>query len=165
MCFHRKETRGLKRKSVTNAARLRSPSVPRHRDCLTRSTLAACRPAQCGDIEGKCILPKLTHPFVVLQFNQRVALLVNHRHRSTSISNVAYSGAPLSRRSSERELSDVPKKRATSAGGLDRNEGLLYYTSCVHVLIGNRITLRTRHILFALNSDKNGVNLFTKHLS
>ncbi|XP_037036287.1 ensconsin isoform X14 [Bradysia coprophila] len=42
-----------------------------------------------------------------------------HR-RSTSISNVTFSGAPLSRRSSERELSDGPKKRATSAGGLDR---------------------------------------------
>lgn len=46
-----------------------------------------------------------------------------HR-RSTSISNVSYAnGAPLSRRSSERELSDAPKKRATSAGGLDRPEG------------------------------------------
>lgn len=48
-----------------------------------------------------------------------------HR-RSTSISNVSYSGgtgAPLSRRSSERELADGPKKRATSAGGLDRPEG------------------------------------------
>ena len=45
-----------------------------------------------------------------------------HR-RSTSISNVSFSGAPLTRRSSERELNDTPKKRATSAGGLDRPEG------------------------------------------
>lgn len=44
--------------------------------------------------------------------------------RSTSISNVAFSGTPLTRRSSERELSDGPKKRATSAGGLDRSEGM-----------------------------------------
>ncbi|XP_037905942.1 reticulocyte-binding protein 2 homolog a isoform X10 [Hermetia illucens] len=42
-----------------------------------------------------------------------------HR-RSTSITNVAYTGAPLSRRSSERELADGSKKRATSAGGIDR---------------------------------------------
>lgn len=47
--------------------------------------------------------------------------------RSTSITNVAYSGAPLSRRSSERELSDGPKKRATSAGGLDRNDGKYFF--------------------------------------
>ncbi|XP_031621848.1 ensconsin-like isoform X8 [Contarinia nasturtii] len=41
--------------------------------------------------------------------------------RSTSISNVSYGGGTqLSRRSSERELSDGTKKRATSASGLDR---------------------------------------------
>ncbi|KAL5291246.1 ens family protein [Megaselia abdita] len=46
-----------------------------------------------------------------------------HR-RSTSISNVSYGGgATLSRRSSERELSDGAKKRAISAGGADRNDG------------------------------------------
>lgn len=48
-----------------------------------------------------------------------------HR-RSTSISNVSFgaTGATqLSRRSSERELSDGAKKRATSAGGLDRPDG------------------------------------------
>lgn len=55
-----------------------------------------------------------------------------HR-RSTSITNVAYTAggggaAPLSRRSSERELSDTPKKRATSAGGLDRNDGNFFTT-------------------------------------
>ncbi|KAL5291240.1 ens family protein [Megaselia abdita] len=45
-----------------------------------------------------------------------------HR-RSTSISNVSYGGgATLSRRSSERELSDGAKKRAISAGGADRND-------------------------------------------
>ncbi|GAB0092932.1 hypothetical protein DMENIID0001_079840 [Sergentomyia squamirostris] len=43
----------------------------------------------------------------------------NHR-RATSISNIAYSGAPLTRRSSERELNEAPKKRATSATALDR---------------------------------------------
>lgn len=43
----------------------------------------------------------------------------NHR-RATSISNIAYAGQPLTRRSSERELTDGPKKRATSAGGMDR---------------------------------------------
>lgn len=45
--------------------------------------------------------------------------------RSTSISNVSYGGGAtqLSRRSSERELSDGAKKRATSAGGLDRPDG------------------------------------------
>ncbi|XP_055695645.1 ensconsin isoform X9 [Lutzomyia longipalpis] len=48
----------------------------------------------------------------------------NHR-RATSISNIAYSGAPLTRRSSERELNEAPKKRATSATALDRQrEGL-----------------------------------------
>ncbi|XP_055840759.1 ensconsin isoform X7 [Episyrphus balteatus] len=45
-----------------------------------------------------------------------------HR-RSTSITNVAYTGAPLSRRSSERELADGSKKRATSASGADRHDG------------------------------------------
>ncbi|XP_055915584.1 ensconsin isoform X2 [Eupeodes corollae] len=44
-----------------------------------------------------------------------------HR-RSTSITNVAYTGAPLSRRSSERELADGSKKRATSASGADRHD-------------------------------------------
>uniref|UniRef100_A0A0K8WK26 Ensconsin n=1 Tax=Bactrocera latifrons TaxID=174628 RepID=A0A0K8WK26_BACLA len=45
---------------------------------------------------------------------------LGHR-RSTSISNVT--GASLSRRSSERELTDSgAKKRATSAGGTDRHE-------------------------------------------
>lgn len=50
-----------------------------------------------------------------------------HR-RSTSISNVSYNGnaTQLSRRSSERELSDGAKKRATSAGGLDRPDGENY---------------------------------------
>ncbi|XP_055637080.1 uncharacterized protein LOC129775886 isoform X33 [Toxorhynchites rutilus septentrionalis] len=44
-----------------------------------------------------------------------------HR-RATSITNVAYTGAPLTRRSSERELTDgSSKKRATSASGLDRS--------------------------------------------
>lgn len=49
-----------------------------------------------------------------------------NQRRSTSISNVSYgnNGATqLSRRSSERELSDGAKKRATSAGGLDRPDG------------------------------------------
>lgn len=49
-------------------------------------------------------------------YNRKTTLAL----RSTSISNVTFSGAPLTRRSSERELSDGPKKRATSAGGLDR---------------------------------------------
>ncbi|XP_031621847.1 ensconsin-like isoform X7 [Contarinia nasturtii] len=45
--------------------------------------------------------------------------------RSTSISNVSYGGGTqLSRRSSERELSDGTKKRATSASGLDRPDDL-----------------------------------------
>ncbi|XP_061505212.1 MAP7 domain-containing protein 3 isoform X16 [Anopheles gambiae] len=44
-----------------------------------------------------------------------------HR-RATSITNVAYTGAALTRRSSERELTDsASKKRATSASGLDRS--------------------------------------------
>jgi hypothetical protein len=48
--------------------------------------------------------------------------------RATSITNVAYTGAPLSRRSSERELVDGSKKRATSASGLDRqSEGESFF--------------------------------------
>lgn len=46
----------------------------------------------------------------------------NHR-RATSISNIAYSGQPLTRRSSERELGEGPKKRATSAGGDRQTDG------------------------------------------
>ena len=48
-----------------------------------------------------------------------------NNRRSTSISNVSYGGGAtqLSRRSSERELSDGAKKRATSASGLDRPDG------------------------------------------
>lgn len=48
--------------------------------------------------------------------------------RSTSITNVSFGGngaTQISRRSSERELNDGAKKRATSAGGLDRPEGML----------------------------------------
>uniref|UniRef100_A0A6M2DS20 Putative trichohyalin-plectin-similarity domain protein n=1 Tax=Xenopsylla cheopis TaxID=163159 RepID=A0A6M2DS20_XENCH len=44
-----------------------------------------------------------------------------HR-RATSTTNVTFTAAPLTRRSSEREL-DGSKKRATSAGGLDRQPG------------------------------------------
>ncbi|XP_039966926.1 ensconsin isoform X8 [Bactrocera tryoni] len=52
---------------------------------------------------------------------------LGHR-RSTSISNVT--GASLSRRSSERELTDSgAKKRATSAGGTDRHEGRAFSMS------------------------------------
>lgn len=56
--------------------------------------------------------------------------------RSTSITNVSFgngNGATqISRRSSERELNDGAKKRATSAGGLDRPEGMLQmYTTPV----------------------------------
>lgn len=55
--------------------------------------------------------------------------LWNHR-RSTSITNVAFTGGnnTLTRRSSERDVSDGPKKRATSASGLDRkNEGEFFF--------------------------------------
>ncbi|XP_055698766.1 MAP7 domain-containing protein 2 isoform X10 [Phlebotomus papatasi] len=52
----------------------------------------------------------------------------NHR-RATSISNIAYSGAPLTRRSSERELNEAPKKRATSATALDRQREDYHRTS------------------------------------
>lgn len=51
--------------------------------------------------------------------------------RSTSITNVSYGGGgatQLSRRSSERELSDGTKKRATSAGGLNRPDGEIQCT-------------------------------------
>ncbi|XP_012157941.1 ensconsin isoform X9 [Ceratitis capitata] len=52
---------------------------------------------------------------------------LGHR-RSTSITNVT--GASLSRRSSERELTDSgAKKRATSAGGTDRHEGRAFSMS------------------------------------
>ncbi|XP_067645584.1 ensconsin isoform X9 [Eurosta solidaginis] len=52
---------------------------------------------------------------------------LGHR-RSTSITNVT--GASLSRRSSERELTDSSaKKRATSAGGTDRHEGRAFSMS------------------------------------
>ncbi|XP_055317434.1 ensconsin isoform X19 [Sitodiplosis mosellana] len=50
-----------------------------------------------------------------------------NNRRSTSITNVSYGGGgatQLSRRSSERELSDGAKKRATSASGLDRPDDL-----------------------------------------
>ncbi|KAK7873483.1 hypothetical protein R5R35_011827 [Gryllus longicercus] len=43
--------------------------------------------------------------------------------RATSTTNVALFTAPLTRRASERELADAGKKRATSAGGLDRKPG------------------------------------------
>lgn len=59
-----------------------------------------------------------------------------HR-RSTSISNVSYGGnvTQLSRRSSERELSEGAKKRATSAGGLDRPDGENYISIILFLLI------------------------------
>ncbi|XP_031335510.1 MAP7 domain-containing protein 2 isoform X14 [Photinus pyralis] len=43
-----------------------------------------------------------------------------HR-RATSTQNITYSPAPLTRRQSERELDGGSKKRATSAGGLERS--------------------------------------------
>lgn len=54
-----------------------------------------------------------------------------NNRRSTSISNVSYGGGAtqLSRRSSERELSDGAKKRATSASGLDRPDGEIQATA------------------------------------
>lgn len=81
-----------------------------------------------------------------------------HR-RSTSISNVSYSGggvggagsgtgAPLSRRSSERELADGPKKRATSAGGLDRPEGKLKSNYCSHTIMMLRVAPHTHHFVY-----------------
>lgn len=56
--------------------------------------------------------------------------------RATSTSNIMFSALPLTRRSSEREL-DGSKKRATSAGGLDRNnvEG----TNCKVVIYNVKI--------------------------
>lgn len=52
-----------------------------------------------------------------------------NNRRSTSITNVSYSGGAiqLTRRSSDREINDGAKKRATSAGGLDRPEGKIQY--------------------------------------
>lgn len=41
--------------------------------------------------------------------------------RATSTSNILFSELPLTRRSSERELDINSKKRATSAGGVERN--------------------------------------------
>lgn len=113
----RNATHESRRKSETNAAKLRSLLGRRRHDCSIRSTWAACRPAPCGAIEGK---------FARLMERSTIHGYILSTKRSTSISNVAYSGTPLTRRSSERELSDVPKKRATSAGGLDRSEGMLY---------------------------------------
>lgn len=75
-----------------------------------------------------------------------------HR-RSTSISNVSYSGgtgAPLSRRSSERELADGPKKRATSAGGLDRPEGKRNSNYCSH---GAKNRTIFRYFIFSVPFD------------
>lgn len=43
-----------------------------------------------------------------------------HR-RATSTQNIMYAAAPLTRRQSERELDGGSKKRATSAGGLERS--------------------------------------------
>lgn len=69
--------------------------------------------------------------------------------RSTSITNVSYGSGggvggatQLSRRSSERELSDGTKKRATSAGGLDRPDGEIQNacTICPFILFICNIT-------------------------
>lgn len=65
-----------------------------------------------------------------------------HR-RATSTSNIMFSAMPLTRRSSEREL-DGSKKRATSAGGLDRNsdapEDAVPAAGCVSGHMGRRRT-------------------------
>lgn len=48
--------------------------------------------------------------------------------RATSTSNILFSVMPLTRRSSERELDGNSKKRATSAGGVERNNVQSEYT-------------------------------------
>ncbi|XP_025835602.1 MAP7 domain-containing protein 1 isoform X1 [Agrilus planipennis] len=55
-----------------------------------------------------------------------------HR-RATSTHNITYNAAPLTRRQSERELDGGSKKRATSAGGLERSEDMRMSTSMYEV--------------------------------
>lgn len=86
--------------------------VPQRLDYLSLWILEQYHQVHIGDIEGDYYFR------VCITILNR--FLIDGKYRSTSISNVTFSGAPLSRRSSERELSDGPKKRATSAGGLDR---------------------------------------------
>lgn len=47
-------------------------------------------------------------------------LFLIYFYRATSTTNVALTSTNLTRRSSERDISDNTKKRATSASGLDR---------------------------------------------
>lgn len=60
-------------------------------------------------------------------------------YRATSTTNVALTSTNLTRRSSERDISDGSKKRATSASGLDRkHDGKFYicfvkfYVNCMN---------------------------------
>ncbi|XP_025835603.1 MAP7 domain-containing protein 1 isoform X2 [Agrilus planipennis] len=64
-----------------------------------------------------------------------------HR-RATSTHNITYNAAPLTRRQSERELDGGSKKRATSAGGLERSEATTpqYPAGCVSGYVGRRRT-------------------------
>lgn len=68
----------------------------------------------------------------MLQPTDSIGSFWGHR-RATSTQNITCTAAPLTRRQSERELDGGSKKRATSAGGLERSmEGNLIIIS-VHV--------------------------------
>uniref|UniRef100_A0A1Y1LNB2 MAP7 domain-containing protein n=1 Tax=Photinus pyralis TaxID=7054 RepID=A0A1Y1LNB2_PHOPY len=65
-----------------------------------------------------------------------------HR-RATSTQNITYSPAPLTRRQSERELDGGSKKRATSAGGLERSGEATtpqHPAGCISGYVGRRRT-------------------------
>ncbi|XP_055698761.1 ensconsin isoform X5 [Phlebotomus papatasi] len=83
----------------------------------------------------------------------------NHR-RATSISNIAYSGAPLTRRSSERELNEAPKKRATSATALDRQreDGAGIVTSNDSPVSYRSVARRKTDLMPTVPSPRDGTN-------
>ncbi|XP_059621664.1 ensconsin isoform X3 [Phlebotomus argentipes] len=84
----------------------------------------------------------------------------NHR-RATSISNIAYSGAPLTRRSSERELNEAPKKRATSATALDRQreDGAGIVTANDSATVSYRsVARRKTDLMPTIPSPRDGTN-------
>lgn len=74
-------------------------------------------------------------------------------YRSTSISNVT--GASLSRRSSERELTDSgAKKRATSAGGTDRHEGKCKRLTRTHCHLSRLQFVKAHKLVNARNAHR-----------
>ncbi|XP_022915631.1 MAP7 domain-containing protein 1-like isoform X3 [Onthophagus taurus] len=82
----------------------------------------------------------------MLQPTDSIGSFWGHR-RATSTQNITSAAAPLTRRQSERELDGGSKKRATSAGGLERSiEDMRMSSSMYEIMNWDKAAVVDRHI-------------------